>query len=50
MPAHLLRSILQGEVEFLLPDNTLATAKAAEESEQAGFIRSAAMKERGELT
>jgi hypothetical protein len=49
MPAHILRRILRAEVQSLLPDNALATATAATESEQAGLIWWATSTERGEL-
>ena len=41
MPAHILRSILRKEIELLLPDNALAVAKAAEESEREHIERMA---------
>lgn len=37
MPAGVLRNLLRGEVEALLPDGALQAAKVAEESERQGF-------------
>lgn len=41
MPAHVLRGILRGEVEALLPQNALEVAKVAERSERAHLARMA---------
>jgi hypothetical protein len=45
MPAHILRSLLQVEIEALLPDGALHVAKVAEKSEREHLERVAAMLE-----
>jgi hypothetical protein len=37
MPAHILRALLRQQIEELLPEGALASAKVAEESERAGL-------------
>jgi hypothetical protein len=37
MPAHILRALLRQQIEKLLPEGALASAKVAEESERAGL-------------
>ena len=37
MPAKILRKIIRDEVESFLPENALAVAKVAEESEREGL-------------
>jgi len=43
MPARVLRAILRNQVELLLPDNALAIAKVAEDSERAHLARMASL-------
>jgi hypothetical protein len=49
MPAHILRSIVRERVESLLPENALAVAKVAEQSEREHLRKIARMMEGGRL-
>ena len=48
MPAHILRALLRGRIEALLPPNALQVAKVAEESEREGLRTMAQLFEKGE--
>jgi hypothetical protein len=49
LPAHILRDLLRDKVESFLPEDALAVAKAAEESEREGLKRLADRLESGKI-
>lgn len=49
MPAHILRSLVRGRVESLLPENALAVSKVAEQSEREHLRKIARMMEGGRI-